>query len=140
MRRPRVVLDTNVLISAILFGGPPRKVLAMVVAGRIDGLLSVPILDELKGVLQRRKSGFSPAQALRVVEELHGLCTLVDPTSTIDEITSDEADNRVLECTVEGRADFVVSGDRDLLRLGVYRGIQILSPRDALKPLREELD
>ena len=79
MKRHRIVLDTNVLISAILFNGPPRKILERVIGGAVDCSLSLPILDELRDVLQRPKFGFSPAQAFQVLEELHAVCEVINP-------------------------------------------------------------
>ena len=68
MKRFRVVLDTNVLISAILFGGQPRAVLELAIKGEIDLVLSVHILDEVRDVLIRPKFSFSVEQATRVIE------------------------------------------------------------------------
>jgi len=132
MPRHRIVLDTNVLISAIIFGGPPRAVLKLVISGATDCSLSLPILDELKAVLQRPRFGFSTEQTLRVVEELHGICEIVEPLARIDKIQTDPDDNRVLECAIEARARYIVSGDSDLLELGEFEGIHILSPRQYL--------
>ncbi|OHB80557.1 MAG: putative toxin-antitoxin system toxin component, PIN family [Planctomycetes bacterium RBG_16_55_9] len=73
MKRPHIVLDTNVLISALLFGGPPREILERIVAGAVDCSLSPSILDELKDVLQRPKFGFSFQQVMAVVEELSAI-------------------------------------------------------------------
>ena len=137
MKRPHIVLDTNVLISALLFGGPPREILNMIVAGAVDCSLSPPILDELKDVLQRPKFGFSSQQAMAVVEELSALCTIVGPFERISVISADPDDDRILECALEARADIIVSGDAHLLELGRHEGIRILSPSEFLRMMRE---
>lgn len=133
MKRHRVVLDTNVLVSAILFGGPPRDVLELAISGTIHCSLSPPILDELRDVLCRAKFGFSLEQSLRVIEELHAVCDVVDPGDRVRVITSDPDDNMILECAVSADAAFIVSGDRHLLDLGQYEGIVIVNPAGYLR-------
>jgi putative PIN family toxin of toxin-antitoxin system len=138
MKRPHVVLDTNVLISALLFGGPPRETLERIVAGAVDCSLSLPILDELRDVLQRPKFGFSSQQAMAVVEELSTLCAIVSPSERISVIRPDPDDDRVLECALEAQADTIVSGDAHLLELGKYRGIHILNPSEFLRTMEKK--
>ena len=133
MNRHRIVLDTNVLISAILFGGKPRRVLDLVISGSIDCTLSTVILDELKDVLQRPRFGFSADVCFHIIEELHGACDIISPSVSVDVIRSDPDDNRILECAVEAQAHFIVSGDPHLLDLGKFEKIRILSPADYLK-------
>jgi len=133
MNRHRIVLDTNVLISAILFGGKPRRVLDLVISGSVDCTLSTGILDELKDVLQRPRFGFSADVCFHIIEELHGACDIISPSVSVDVIRSDPDDNRILECAVEAQAHFIVSGDPHLLDLGKFEKIRILSPADYLK-------
>ncbi len=137
MRRPHVVLDTNVLISAFLFGGAPREIVEMVIAGLVDCSLSPAILDEVRGVLKRPKFRLSPRQVMSIVEELGGLCDVVNPSAGIHKIVADPNDDRVLECAIEARADAIVSGDTHLLALGKYRGILILNPSDCLRAMKD---
>lgn len=140
MRRHRIVLDTNVLISAILFNGPPREVLELVVSGTVDCSLSLSILDELRDVLLRPKFGFSPEQALQVLEELHAVCDVINPILKTSVIAEDPDDNVVLECALESKADFIVSGDKHLLDLVEFKSIQITNPAAYLKTLSERMD
>lgn len=133
MNRHRIVLDTNVLISAILFGGKPRSVLDLVISGSVDCTLSTVILDELKDVLQRPKFGFSAEVCFHIIQELHGACDITSPSVSVDVIRSDPDDDRILECAVEAQAHFIVSGDPHLLDLGKFDKIRILSPADYLK-------
>ena len=133
MNRHRIVLDTNVLISAILFGGKPRSVLDLVISGPVDCTLSTVILDELKDVLQRPKFGFSAEVCFHIIEELHGACDIISPSVSVDVIRSDPDDDRILECAAEAQAHFIVSGDPHLLDLGKFEKIRILNPADYLK-------
>ena len=98
MQRRCIVLDTNVLISAIIFGRAPRTILEMVIAGKVRCALSFAILDELRDVLQRPKFGFTPEQAVTVVEELRGVCEILNPARRLRTIKADPDDNRILEC------------------------------------------
>lgn len=132
MKRHRIVLDTNVLISAVIFGGPPRQVLELVISGTVDCTLSITILDEIRRVLYRPKFGFLPEQSFQLLEELHAVCDVINPTVRLNAVTSDPYDNMVLECALESGASFVVSGDRHLLDLVEFRGIQIVPPADYL--------
>jgi len=133
MNRHRIVLDTNVLISAILFGGKPRRALDLVISGAVDCTLSIAILDELKDVLQRPKFGLSAEACFNIIEELRAACDIISPSVSVGVIRSDPDDNRMLECAVEAQAHFIVSGDPHLLDLGKFEKIRILSPADYLK-------
>lgn len=137
MKHHRIVLDTNVLISAILFGGPPRDVLKLVIGGTVGCSLSLAILDELRDVLQRPKFKFSSEQSFNVLEELHASCEIINPMVKINVITEDPDDNEILECAVEAKSTFIVSGDRHLLDLVEYRGIKILTPTAFIKTVKE---
>ncbi|MCX6996793.1 MAG: putative toxin-antitoxin system toxin component, PIN family [Kiritimatiellaeota bacterium] len=136
MKRYRVVLDTNVLISAILFSGPPREILELVIRGAVDCSLSPPMLDELRDVLQRPKFGLSLEQAFQVLEELHVVCDVINPSMQIHVVTADPDDNMVLACALESKADLLVSGDQHLLDIGTFRGVQMVTPTDALKTIK----
>lgn len=138
MANPRVVLDTNILISAILFGGKPRLILDDVIAGRIDCFLSSEILDELNAVLQRPKFGFTPSQCLVIIEELHRTCEIIKPVSELSVQISDPDDKIILVCAVDADADYIISGDTDLKRLHPFNDIQILTPALYLERTREK--
>ena len=131
----RVVVDSNVIISGFLFGGHPAHLLECALAGRIRGFTSLPILDEVREVLQRPKFGLSPEQALTFVEELHKLCDIVTPKRRVRAVVADPDDNAVLECALAANAALVVSGDSHLLDLKQWRHIRILSPNDAVNEI-----
>ncbi len=125
-----LVLDTNVLISAVLFGGTPEAVVNLCRSGQTHLVTSDAILAELSGVM-RRKFGMGSRQVVAIVEELRSFAMVVVPATTVNAIEEDPDDNRILECAVEAGADFIVSGDtRHLLALGEYDGIAIVSPAE----------
>jgi len=123
----RVVLDTNVLISAILFGGKPRQILEKAVRGEIRLCLSEPILEELKGVLRRSKFDYSPEMIQVILTELTGIADLVNPSKSIGVVLEVPDDNRILECAVEAEANYIITGDSHLLKLSRYRNIEVLN-------------
>lgn len=135
MTPPRIVVDSNVVISGFLFGGTPARVLGAVVEGKARCFASVPILDEVRGVLQRPKFGLALEQVLAFVEEFQLLCEVVAPRTVVHVIDEDPADNRILECAVEAKAKVIVSGDSHLLELREWRSIGILSPTDFMREI-----
>ncbi len=131
----RVVLDTNVLISAFVFpGGAPEQVYRRALAGGITLVTSRPLLSELGRVLTE-KFGWEPQYAEEVVTQLVRIAVVVDPTEEVADITDDPADNRVLEAAAEGAAEVIVSGDRHLLTLGTWRGVRVVTPAVAMNEL-----
>ena len=129
----RIVADTNVLVSALIFpGGPPEAVYRLVLEDRIELVTSRPLLAELGRVLAE-KFGWENERAEEAVAQLVRLAAIVDPRETIADIEADPADNRVLEAAAEGEADAIVSGDRHLLALKSWRGIAVESPATFLE-------
>ncbi len=138
MSELRVVFDSNVIISGFLFGGHPARLLEYGLAGSIHAFTSLPILDEVRDVLQRPKFGLSSEQALTFVEELHELCDVVTPTKRVRAISADPDDNIILECAQEAHAALIVSGDSHLLDLHRWKGIDILTPVAAVKRIESQ--
>jgi putative PIN family toxin of toxin-antitoxin system len=136
MKEFRVVLDSNVIISAILFGGHPRAVLELAIRGDIELLLSIAILDEVRDVLMRPKFGLSAEQVIRIIDELHAISKVINPSITINAVKNDPDDNMVLECAVEAKAEYIITGDSHLLEVVDYHGIKIIAPADFVAILR----
>jgi putative PIN family toxin of toxin-antitoxin system len=129
----RVVADTNVLVSAIVFGGISSKILDLARDDKIELLTSKAILYELAGVLES-KFQFTPDRIKETLFEIGTISTIVNPDRSISIIKADKADNRILECAVKGKVQYIVSGDtKHLQPLGSYRGITILSPAGFMK-------
>ena len=128
----RVVADTNVYISALMFGGLPGRFLDLAQSQRFALVTSTALLDELDEKL-RGKFAVSGRDALAIREKLEGNANVVEPDFVLNTVPDDPDDNRVLECAVAGKADFIVSGDRHLLRIGDYEGIAIITVRHFLE-------
>ena len=129
----RIVLDTNVLISGIVFGGKPGEILEMVRNKRFLGITSPVLLAELGDVLSK-KILYPKSKVLQVEKKIKKTLRVVRPIKSINAVADDD-DNRVLEAAIEGKCDYVVTGDKDLLDLKNYRGIRILTPAEFLEKL-----
>lgn len=135
----RVVADTNVLISALLFGGVSDQVFLAGLRGEIQLITSDPLLKELERVL-KNKFKLDVHFVREVIDEVRNVAEVVEVSSHIDVISHPDEDNRVLECAVDGRADLIVTGDtRHILPLKEYRGIKILSPSEFIRRLPSTL-
>jgi uncharacterized protein len=124
----RVVADTNIYISALMFGGLPGAFLDLAFVGSFTLITSSVLLDELDEKL-RGKFEIAPPDADLIRSRLENVAEVVSPAYSLSVITEDPEDNRVLECAIAGRADIIVSGDRHVLKLGGYQGIVILTAR-----------
>jgi uncharacterized protein len=124
----RVVADTNIYISALMFGGLPGAFLDLAFVGSFTLITSSVLLDELDEKL-RGKFEIAPPDADLIRSRLENVAEVVSPAYSLSVITEDPDDNRVLECAIAGRADIIVSGDRHVLKLGGYEGIIILTAR-----------
>ena len=133
----KIVLDTNVLISALVFGGKPRQVLETAIKGQIKLILTENIIRELRGVLEGKKFQH-PAEIMDlIINELEALAEIVKPKERITVIEKDPENNRVLECAQEAQADYIVSGDKYLLEIEDFKETKILTPEEFLDILDE---
>lgn len=126
----RIVLDTNVFVSGIFFTGPPFEILKAWRDGRVQLLVSPSILDEYQRIgaelaLQFRNVDLKPFLYLLTVQAEIVLAPTLPPV-----IHDDPSDDKFLEAAVAGKAPYIVSGDKHLLKLSVFQGIQILKPKD----------
>ena len=133
----RVVLDTNVIISALNFPGNERLVLELALRGRFELYLSLFVLEEVAGVLAR-KFGWDEertAQAIRVIENA---AIVIEPPRLAEVIEGGHPENRVLEWAVAASAEYLVTGDRQhLLPLGEHDGVRILNAPRFLSVVEE---
>lgn len=136
---PRVVLDTNIYISAIIFGGNPGQILEIARTGEIDLVTSREILLELALKL-RDKFLWKENEIEEVIEGIGIFAKIVFPKHKISLIRNDP-DNRILECAIEAKVDYIVSGDKKhLLALGKFKGIPIISAKAFLDKYYEKFD
>jgi len=126
----RIILDTNVFISGIFFTGPPYQILKAWRDGKVQLLVSPSILDEYRRIgvelaLRFRDVNLRPFLDLLTIQAEIVLAPTLPPV-----IHDDPSDDKFLEAAIAGKASYIISGDKHLLKLSVYQGIQILKPID----------
>lgn len=127
----RVVADTNIYISALMFGGLPGIFLDLAFEQVFTLVTSAALLEELDEKL-RGKFAVTADDSQLIRARLESVAELVHPDFVLQAVPDDPDDNRVLECAVAAGAKFVVSGDRHLLQLGSHENISILTVRQFL--------
>ena len=135
MRPVRATVDTNVAASAALKGGNPGEVMQMWKDGGLVLCVSRPVMAEYRRIIlvrHQRLAVFADIER-RVHSRVH--CEMAEHTPSL-QVVSDPKDDMFVECAVALRAEFIVSGDKALLRLGRYEGVVILSPADFLKTVQ----
>jgi uncharacterized protein len=130
---PCIVVDSNVFVSALVYRGKPGIILDMVVAGFVNLIYSSSIQYELERVLTE-KFFWARGRVKSETDPYWSSGRHVDPRVVVDACV-DPDDNRILECAVEGQAQFIVTGDKDLLRMQSFRGIAIVTPAEFLDRL-----
>ncbi len=124
-----LVVDTNVIISGIFFGGNPRKILEGIVNNSINAYATEEILEEYSEIITamvRRKQGNMKVELL---EPLFSSFRTIERKSHIS-VSRDSDDNKFIECAVDAKALYIVSGDMDLLDIDVYEGIKIITAKE----------
>ena len=129
----KVVLDANQFISALLRPkGKPAKILESIRERKIRLLISGPIEEEIIRVLLyprlQKAHRLSETEIREKMKKMTRFAETVHPKITVRAIPDDPTDNKYLECAVEGRADFIISGDRHLTDLKEFQGIKIVLP------------
>lgn len=126
----KIVLDTNVLISSILFGGKPKEIIKLIQENKIIAITSPLLIAELLETLVK-KFDFTSSKIDFVKELIKENFSELYPSQTVH-IVSDEPDNRVIEAAIEGNCEYIVTGDNDLLRLKKFKKISIIDPNEFL--------
>lgn len=136
----RIVVDTNVVLSGLLWTGPPQQLINLARARKTDLYSSVSLIAELAEVIGReqfasriRAAGLSAAE---LIEDYTTLARLVIPAEIRPTVLDDPDDDRVLACALATQADLIVSGDKGLRGLKAYHGMPIVSTTDALSRLK----
>jgi putative PIN family toxin of toxin-antitoxin system len=139
----RAVIDTNVLLSALLWGGTPHAIMEHARNGTVTLISSPALLTELARVIDRPKfdvillrTHTSRAQTLA---EVRLLAEVIDPPPLAKPVCRDKDDDAVLALAIAAQADIVISGDDDLLCLASFEGIPILTPAQGLQRVLESL-
>lgn len=133
----RLVADTNIVVSALLWRGAPHRLFEAIETGGVTFFSSRALLDELASVLPRRKLARAVQATGKSVEtllsEYEDLAQFVQSRRLRRPVGRDPDDDAVIACALAARADLIVSGDKDLLVLKAYRGVRIVNAAESLR-------
>jgi putative PIN family toxin of toxin-antitoxin system len=126
----KIVLDTNVFISGIFFAGPPYEILKAWRDGRTQILISDEIIEEYRRVGELLSEQFPGIEFAPFLQLLAVHAEFVRPKKLSAQACEDPDDDKFLECAISGKSDFIVSGNKHLLKISGYKGIAIVNPRN----------
>lgn len=129
-----VVFDTNVLFSALGWQGVPYHCIKLAQDGKIKHITCLEILLELEDKLLV-KMNYGPNQVVQVISQILSFSELVKIDNSLRVVVDDRDDDKIIECAITGRVDFIVTGDRHLLALGTYDGIPIIRPSELMQKI-----
>lgn len=125
----KIVVDTNVLISGVFFGGFPRQILSSIVEKRISAFATTEIVDEYEEIVQEMVSRKQGHLNREILSPLIGALEIIESVSNI-QISRDPDDDKFINCAKDAHALYIVSGDKDLLVLQQYENIQIITAKE----------
>jgi putative PIN family toxin of toxin-antitoxin system len=128
----KIVLDTSTMISATFWRGDSYKVVKMVSKGKVQTFTSMEVINEFKQVLQE-KFVKDETKIKEIVTTMLNISKLIRPIKKYNAVKDDPEDNKVIDCAVEARADYLITKDKHILSLGEYKGIKIVTPREFLE-------
>lgn len=126
----RVVLDTNVFVSAVFFGGPPGEILAAWRDGAIQLVLSAEIAEEYRRVGARLAAQFPAVDLGPALHLVLSRAMVVTPAPLSEAVCRDPDDDKFIACALSAQAPYLVSGDGDLLAVSRIMAVTVLSPRN----------
>jgi len=127
----RVVLDTNIYLSGIIFGGNCRHILDLMIKKKIKAVISPAILLEISQKL-KQKFKWSQTQIFTTIKTIIKSTKAVQPKIKIKVVKADKSDDKIIEAAVTGSANYIVSGDQHLLKIKQYQKIKIVTPQEFL--------
>jgi len=132
----KITLDTNIIISAMGFGGKPREILQLALHKKLTTVTSPTLLAEFEDVIAKKFPRLEK-DFWRINKQIKKTFKIVKPKIPVN-VVKDEADNRVLEAALEGKCQYIVTGDKELLSLGSFKKIKILPPDVFLKVMEKK--
>ena len=127
----KIVIDTNVVASAIFFGGKPRELLEMLVSKKLDAYASAEIVDEYKETVEELRNRYPERSVAVPLTAIISAMKIIEPSSHV-EICRDPDDNKFIDCACDAKCIYIVSGDKDLLSVKKYNNIKIVTVAEFL--------
>ena len=129
----RVIVDTNVFISGVFWAGPPSKIMDLWENRKLQIVLSTEIFEEYKRVAYELKKKFPLVDVILILDLLLFHSELCASVKLPQSVCKDPDDDKFLACALEAGVDIIISGDKDLLDVSGYQGIEVLSPAKFIK-------
>lgn len=133
-----VTVDTNVLVSGVFFGGVPGKIVTAAREGIFTLAMTPVLLDELREVLSRTKFGLTTDAVQLLMDGIEASSTIVYPGKRHEGVVRDRDDDAVVDCAVESRSLYIVSGDSHLTEMDNVEGVMVVTPRRFVEVLELE--
>ncbi|MEM3712667.1 MAG: putative toxin-antitoxin system toxin component, PIN family [Thermoproteota archaeon] len=137
-KKLKVVLDTNILVSAWFWEGNESKIVEMIENGLVIGYTSPQLMQEFEKVMNYPKFRLSEDEIASAIGYYQILLRTIEPKTAVNIIRNDPADNRVLECALSAKANAIITGDKHLLALGKFKNIRILTSTEFLKLIKPD--
>jgi putative PIN family toxin of toxin-antitoxin system len=132
----KIVLDSNIFVSSFFWRGNPRKIFDRVTNGLDELYITDDILNEVLTVMSRKKFDVKKNEIDDYINIIESYSIKIFPKNTAEEISRDKDDNKVLQCGSEGKVDFIVTGDNDLLVLKEYKNSKIVNAKEYLDNIK----
>lgn len=126
----RLVLDTNVVMSAIFFGGDPKIIIRAAIARKVDLVATQALVNEYHEIAERLHEHYPTVSYRRPLAIFESLLKIVRPATLSGNVCRDPDDDALIACALGGKAKVICSGDEDLLVLNGYRGLEIMKPHE----------
>lgn len=136
MGKKKAVIDTNTLISAFGWEGKEKEVLRKFLSEEFQLVICEKQVEELRRVLDYPKLGFTKEEKTKLLSIIYSVCDIADISGDLAVIKEDVDDNMILESAIEGKADFIISGDKHLLKLKEYEGIKIMTASEFIDMIK----
>jgi putative PIN family toxin of toxin-antitoxin system len=129
----KVVVDTNVLVSGVFFGGMPSRILEAWREKRIDVVVSPDILEEYRRVGEHLETQFTDVSLAPFLALLVMNAEIIEPPDLPEQVSRDSDDDKFIACALAGGCHVIISSDKDLLSISGYRGVKVVAPREFLE-------
>jgi uncharacterized protein len=133
----KIVLDANIFISALFWGGNPRSVLERVITGKDELYVTKEILDEIESVMGRPKFHLKKEDVDYFINSIEEIGNKIVPKIRVKNGSRDKTDNKYIECAITANVDYIISGDMDSLELKEYKNVKIVSAKDYLESRKQ---
>jgi len=132
-KKLKVVLDTNILVSAWLWEGNESKIVELIENGLVIGYTSLQLIQEFENVMNYPKFRLSEEEIASAIGYYQIILRTIEPKIVVNIICDDPADNRVLDCALSAKVNAIITGDKHLLELGKFKNITMLTSTEFLK-------